>query len=276
MIPYEFAYFRPETTDEAAKIFWRLDQEGKSPLFYGGGTEILTEGRLNNVHTGAVIDVKSIPECRMLQKRGGRVEFGAGRTLAEIAEANLWPLLSSNIGRIADHTTRCKITLGGNLAGTIQYREAALPFLLVDTEAEVMGPDGIRSVPFSDLFDRQLKLEPGEFLIKLNVPEAETRLPGANRKRTRLDWVDYPLVTVTALSRDGEIRAAFSGLCSFPFRSRSMEEALNQKRPLNDRIEAAVDRIPAPVLDDVHGSAEWRKFVLKNSLAEIIEELEGS
>ena len=63
---------------------------------------------------------------------------------------------------------------------------------------------------------------------------------------------------------EGAIRVAFSGVCSFPFRSAEIEEMLNHKEtPLEARIQNALDYIPAPILNDGEGSNRYRKFVIK-------------
>lgn len=45
--------------------------------------------------------------------------FGAGVTLTELEDKNLFPLLSKSASEVADHTARNKITLGGNICGHI-------------------------------------------------------------------------------------------------------------------------------------------------------------
>jgi CO/xanthine dehydrogenase FAD-binding subunit len=275
MIATDFEYWRPATVGEATDIFARLRADEKRPAWYGGGTEILTDTRARQEGPGAVVDIKQIPETRVLEARSGRLVLGSALTLAEIAEANPWPLLTQAASRVADHTTRCKITLGGNLAGRIQYREAGLPFLLVDgARATVAGPEGIRETALDEVFDGVPHLRPEEFLLDVRVPLEACRLPGLSVKRTRLDWVDYPLVTVTLLKTpDGKVRAAFAGLTGQPFRSPAMDEALNGSGDALARAEAAVARIPGTVTDDLHGSAEYRRFVLTNTLADMLDTL---
>lgn len=276
MIGFDFEYHQPETVEEATRAFRDLDAGGKQPLYYGGGTEILSDARLEKIRTGAVVDLKAIPECTELGRRDGHVVFGAGVTLAHLCEAGEWPLLSEAAGRVADHTVRCKITLGGNIAGRIQYREAVLPLLLVDAQAVVAGPDGLRRAAFADVFDGTLKLARGEFLAQVVVGRADTALPHVCFKKTRLDWVDYPLLTAAALNKEGQVRVAFSGLCDHPFRSRAMEDALNDRRAtVEERVHEAVQRIPAPVLDDIHGTADYRRFVLRNTLEDVLGRLAG-
>lgn len=72
------------------------------------------------------------------------------------------------------------------------------------------------------------------------------------------------------------IRTAFSGLCPFPFRSKQIEDDLNQTQlPLETRIEHAIHHLPTPILNDTEGSSEYRIFVFKNTLQEIFTALEG-
>jgi CO/xanthine dehydrogenase FAD-binding subunit len=83
-------------------------------------------------------------------------------------------------------------------------------------------------------------------------------------------------VTVAALKKDEQLRVAFSGVCPFPFRSKAVEEQLNVRHlPLNDRIHEAIQALPRPILDDIEGSSEYRLFVLKQTLFDMIAQLEG-
>ena len=83
--------------------------------------------RMHNVYSGAIIDVKAIPELNIYEINDDELIIGAALSLTRIAEEDLFPLLSLTVRRIADHTIQDKITLGGNIAGTIIFRESVLP-----------------------------------------------------------------------------------------------------------------------------------------------------
>jgi CO/xanthine dehydrogenase FAD-binding subunit len=178
---------------------------------------------------------------------------------------------------VADHTARNKITLGGNICGHIFYREAVLPLLLADSQLAVAGPGGINLYSIHDLFHRRLQLKKGELLVQMFVETKYADLPYMSIKE-RQQWdTGYPLVTIAALKTEGNIRVAFSGVCSFPFRSAEIEEVLNHKEtPLEARIQTALEYIPAPILSDGEGSDRYRKFVIKNLLFDIFAELGGT
>lgn len=272
MIPFDFKYYKPETIEEAILLYDDLDSKGMKPLYYGGGTEIISMSRAHNIDTGAIIDIKGIAECNVMKLENSKLIIGSAVTLTQIAEANLFPLLSLAVKRIADHTIQGKITLGGNIAGTIIYRESVLPLLLSDSTIVIASPGGRKEVAFKEIFDKRIGLNKGELIVSLSVDEKFINLPYVHVKRTKSDKIDYPLITIAALKNDGKINIAFSGVCDYPFRSSKIEAYLNDESMSDDnRINKAIDNIPGNILNNLVGSSDFRKFMLKKMLLEIIE-----
>ncbi len=275
MIPFDFEYYRPDTLEEAIGLYQSLEERGLKPLYYGGGTEIISMARLNSIYTGAVIDIKVIPECQKLEIVEGQLIIGSVITLTEIMESNLFPLLGKSGGRVADHTIRDKITIGGNLCGKIFYREAILPLLLAESEVVIAGPGGERRVGIQEVFQQTMQLSPGELVVQIITEQEYMFLPHRGIKKTRLDKVDYPLISIAVLKKAEQIRMAVSGLCGFPFRSFAMEQELNNRSlALEERVRRLTGHLPAPILSDLQGSAEFRKFVFQNTLLNIVRDLD--
>lgn len=276
MIPFDFEYYKPESVEEAAELYFELKSKNKKPMYYGGGTEIISMARAFNVYTEAVIDIKGIPECRVQELRNKKLTIGAAVTLTEIAEANIFPLLALTVQRIADHTVQDKITLGGNLAGTIIYRESVLPLLVSNSEVVIANSSGRRQVQLIDIFDKRINLNDEEFIVSILIDSKFLSLPYLHAKRTKSDKIDYPLITLAALKDENKINIAFSGVCSYPFRAQLMEDYLNNiSIQKNTRINNVIDNIPDAILSDLAGSAEYRKFMLQRMLIEVLEKLEG-
>ncbi|MEH7355871.1 FAD binding domain-containing protein [Neobacillus drentensis] len=275
MLSFDFDYFRPETLNEAIDLFQFLDQQGKQPMFFSGGTELITLGRINLAYTEAVIDIKDIAECKIMQVSGDQVLLGSTLSLTKIEEANLFPLLTKTASEVADHTARGKITLGGNICARIFYREAVLPFLLADSQVLLIGPNGKKIVPINEIFQGQLGLEKGEFLVQVATENRFIRAPFFSVKR-RQQWdTGYPLITIVALKVNQQIRVGISGLCPFPFRSKEVEGALNNiGQSAEARVAGAIAVLPQPILDDVEGSAEYRLFVLRNLFFDLLAALD--
>jgi CO/xanthine dehydrogenase FAD-binding subunit len=276
MIPFDFEYYKPETVEEAVQIYFDLNSEGKKPLYYGGGTEIISMARAFNIYTGAVIDIKGIPECNVQELNDNKLIIGSAVTLTQIAEANLFPVLSLTVQRIADHTIQDKITLGGNIAGTIIYRESVLPLLISGSEVTIADLNGLKQVPLMDILEKRIKLSSGDFIVNAAIDSHFLSLPYVHSKRTKSDKIDYPLITLAALKDNNRINIAFSGVCSYPFRSLLIEDYLNDTNlPNNIRVNNVINNIPDLVLSDLTGSAEYRKFVLQKMLMEVLSKLEG-
>lgn len=277
MIPFDFEYFRPETVEEAVDLYHKLELANKAPMYFCGGTEIITMARLRQIETSAVIDIKDVPECRALEANDEKILIGAAISLARLEEEKVFPLLSRVCNRIADHTSRCKITLGGNLCGKIIYRETVLPLLLTDCEVIIAGKNGLKTVSIHDVFQKQMNLQADEFVVQVVIGKPFAEMPYITEKKTKIDRIDYPLITMAALKKEEAIRISFSGLCEYPFRSPELEEVVND-RNLNpeERASRSLNQIPGPVMDDINGSSEYRKFVLQNLIADAIRTLEGA
>lgn len=272
MIPFEFVYLRPDTLAEAVAAYREFEAAGKSALYYAGGSEIITMSRAGAIRPDAVIDVKNIPELNVLSIDQRGLTLGAALTLNQIKESRLFPLMALAAGRIADHTNQCRITLGGNLCGTIIYREASLPLLLSDAFITLYGPEGERTAPFERVFQGRMQLNPGELAVHVFVPSWALSARHAHLKKTAQEKIDYPLVNVTALWKDGVLRAAFSGLAAQPLRSPEVESILNDRgASAETRALGAARLLSEFARGDAEGSREYRLFVAKNTLQELLE-----
>ncbi len=282
MIPFDFEYYQPETIAEAVNLYNSLADQGKKVMYYGGGTEIISFCRLYQFYPQAVIDIKAIPELNVLEQTSGKLAIGAAVTLNKIQESNLFPLLSWCGGRVADHTIRNKITLGGNLCATIPYRETSLALLISESVLIIEGKSGQRKAPIGKVFQESLRLKEGELLVQVQIGRECCEAPFISLKKTSdgnvsypQDKIGYPVVSAAGLKFGGKIRAAFSGLCVFPFRSAAIEDVLNREGLSRDeKLSLAVENLPAEIHDDINGSAGYREFVLKNMIAEILERLD--
>lgn len=275
MIGFDFEYYKPDTVEEAVELFKDLDSQGKKPIYYGGGTEFISMARMNNVYSEAVIDIKGISKCNTMKLDKERLLIGSGVTLTEIAESNHYPLLSLVAKRIADHTIQGKITLGGNIAGTIIYKETILPLLLSNAEVTIAGINGSKSICIGDFFDKDIKLAKGELIVSIAIKKEYLTLPSIHIKRTKNDKIDYPLITIVAHINKGKLNIAFSGLCKYPFRSSKMELVLNNKSySLDERINMSIKNIPGSILTDLGGSAEYREFMLGKMLEQLFNEFQ--
>ena len=274
MLAYDFDYYLPDSLQEAMDIYTFVQDQGKKPFYYGGGTEIISMSRVFNIRADAVIDIKNIPDCSGIGTDGSRLIFGAASTLSAIQEADLFPLLSLAASRVADHTIQCKLTLGGNLAGSIIYHETLLPLLLSDSIIKIFGPMGSRSVPIVDELSNGKKLAPGELIVNVSIDKQITNLSYIHIKKSKTEKIGYPLISLCALYQDGELCLAASGLCEYPFRFNNTR--VNGNQSAADISEQLAAEIPAPVINNMEGSENYRLFIFKKTVEKIIIESKKS
>lgn len=271
MIPCNFDYYRPESLQELSQAI----REAPRPfLFFAGGTEIITVAQAGEIAPKAVIDIKAIPVCTSLAVENGRLHMGTALTLTQAAASGLFPLLGSVVTRISDHTNQCAITLGGNICGTIAYREAVLPLLLAEARAGFFRKGRVVEQKLADCFHGRLQREEDEALLYLCVEQKYLTMPYVHVKKVKNEKIDYPLLTLAALKTPEGVRMAVSGLCSFPFLVECAALA-DQSRTPGQRAEAVLKSLPEQPRADRIASAAWRAFIMRQAVEDAIAGLEG-
>ncbi len=272
MIAFDFEYYKPSSMAEAIETFNMFREQGKNAMFFSGGTEFITFARVNKLSADAVIDIKGIPECNVLELHGNQLVIGAAVSLNKITDSKLFPLLGQTVKKIADHTSRNKITIGGNMNSELIYKESVLPLLLVDAKVKITKGSEEEIVSLDAVFNKEMKLNSGKFLLQIIIDTSYIDLPYVSLKRTKISKVGYPVVSVAAIVKDNRIRVAFSGVCDYPFRSVEIETIVNDSSlPVYERVEKVVAHLPSEIVDDIQGSREYRAFVLKNVLLDTMK-----
>ena len=273
MIAADIVYLRPDTAEEAVDAWSR--HEGARYL--AGGTEITTSARRTAaIDLRACIDVKRIAEANVHEMRGDRLCLGAALSLSDVAAGDAFPLLNATLRGIADHSVRNRLTLGGNVAGLLPYREAVLPLLLADASVRTIAPakEGAQPIrrdrKLREMFDKRLLPAPGELVLSFCVPIEVPEWPWSHHRKTRTSSVDYPLVT-TAMVHDGtSIRLAIAGAHPYPVRSDAVDAALSKDGAA--AIPAVLEAF-GPPRADARASAEYRVALLGNMIRASLEEL---
>lgn len=205
-------YYKAETPEEAVGQMGQLTDEGLQAVYYAGGTEIVTNIRKGALKVDAFIDLKGIPEMHLIEVKDDKIILGANVTLNQIIEHPETAFLKPILDKIADHTVRNVLTLGGNICGRLPYREAVLPLLALDADIEVCAQEGVEIYKLRDLFDKRLKLPKGTFLYRIHLLKNRNTL--FSRRETEHTAVDYPILH-TVLYSDDKKRTVFMGISGF-------------------------------------------------------------
>lgn len=276
MISYDFEYYRPKTYKEAIEVFKSKMDEGLNPVYYSGGTETVTYARNNIIKTGAVIDLKSIQETNVFSEDGDKIIYGSSLSLNHIIDNTIFRPMVEVLNKIADHTVRNRLTLGGNICGRLFYREGILPLMVSEGVLVIAGGDGIRRQNVMEGFNRKIILEPGEILLQIEIDKNNVNNPYIQVRKERSGEIDYPLFHIMALKVDDYVRYSFSGLCPFPFRNIEIERLLND-RSIEDieRVSQVVNMLPSNIIEDFRSSSDFRQYLFENDLLNIVRQMEG-
>ncbi len=280
MIYHDIEFVKPTTVAEALEAYSHCEEEGRQPQYFAGGTELVTMARDGMIKAQAFIDLKQIPETKVIETGEGSLSVGRCVSLNQIAQSGHFPLLGDCCNAVADHTVRNSLTIGGNIAGRLPYREALLALLLADAQAVVASPGGeaaagnprLRTESFRTLFDKRLRLKKGEFLLEATVAEEECHAPYWRKRWERSSRVDYPVVTLACTATAGVLSYAAAGAFPYPVWG-SIHFSKAGKAERTTTIADALDAHGATLRSDARGSAEYRGALLTEGLVEAAEEL---
>jgi carbon-monoxide dehydrogenase medium subunit len=281
MHPSPFAYDRARSVEDAIAL---LSQHGDNAKLIAGGHSLLPIMKLRLATPSHLIDIGRIAELRGVARDSGELVIGALTTHHEIATHPLVqsaaPVLAAAASRIGDRQVRNRGTIGGALAHADAAADYPAPVLALGATVVARGPQGERRIPAAEFFVDFLTtaLTADEVLTEVRIPS----LPdghGWSYQKLANQASGYALVGVAAvvvLAENGaaEVRVGVTGTAAVPWRAYDVEAALAGQSLGEERLaEAArlVDRDIEP-LDDLHGSAAYRRRVTRGLTVRAIRE----
>lgn len=147
-----------------------------------------------------------------------------------------------------------------------------LPLLLTNCKVLVYDGDSEIEKNIKEIFNKRILLKDNEFITKFVIDTKYIDAPYCHIKKTKSDKIDYPVLTTAALIENNSLRIAFSGLFSFPFRIKQIEDILNDSY-LNrkDKLNKVIQNLPDSPMDNIDGSKTYREFVFKNTVNKILD-----
>jgi aerobic carbon-monoxide dehydrogenase medium subunit len=233
--PARFAYFRPQTLEEALELL-RAGGDGTRVLAGGQSLVPLLSRRL--ARPTAVIDLKRVPDLRYVTAESGGLRIGALTRHADIedlrepgilAEFGVLPETARLIGHLP---VRTRGTIGGSLAHADPRAEWPLLAVALDARIVATGGQGAREVPAGEFFTgtHRTALRPGEIVTEIRFPT-----PGPGTGSALAEFGEQagalPVVAAAAslrLDGSGRIEAAriaLGGVADRPVRAPEAESA---------------------------------------------------
>jgi carbon-monoxide dehydrogenase medium subunit len=190
-----------------------------------------------------------------------------------------WPVIARTLRTLSNVRVRNVATVGGALAHADPHMD--LPPLLIALGARVAveGKNGKRVMPVEDLYAGYLEntLQRNELITGVEIPALGKRR-AAYLKCTTRSADDWPAVGVAAVLDSEEVTLVLSAATDKPTRLRAAEKILKGKagdaRALKQAAEAAAEEVQ--IESDMHGSAAYKKQLIRVYLARAIHEARGS
>ncbi len=264
MKPPPFAYHRPETVEQAARLMAELGDDAK---VIAGGQSLVPLLNFRLAAPAYLVDVNHLG-LDSVTVTGGALDVGAtvrvARLLDDPAVAAAAPLLAEAAGWVAHPVIRNRGTVCGSLAHADPAAELPAVLALVGGEVEVVawraGRLATRRVAAADLFAGPLQttLDADELVVAARFPALPARTGWAVEELARRHG-DYDLAGVAlTVTVDGDgapvaARAAYLSCAPAPL---VVDIGPADGAPLRDRVAAALDPT-----DDIHATAAYRRHL---------------
>jgi xanthine dehydrogenase small subunit len=213
------------------------------------------------------------------------LEVGAGASLQDAwaALARQWPELAEVGLRFAGPSVRHAGTLGGNVANGSPIGDGAPVLMAMDARLVLRRGEHRRVLRLDEFYLDYMKnrLEPGEFLEAVRVPDLNTAAPGdgaathhlrAWKISKRFDCDISALCAGVRLSlvngRVEDVRLAFGGMAATVRRAQAAETALRGQPWTEQAVQAACAALDADFtpLTDLRASAGYRREAARGLL----------
>ncbi len=284
----ELDYVRPTTLDEASHF---LAEHAGTARPFMGGTDVFVRMRDGLWTDQFLVDVKGVDGTDDLVfdpatglTLGAAVNMNRVIVAPEVKE--FYPLLAQAAHSVASYQLRTRATIAGNICNASPAGDTIGACIVLGARLRVHGVDGEREERLTTFFrgPGQTTLKPGDIVTAILFPLPPEGCQGEYIKLGRNALSDLAIVGVTALGYPDKsansgyrFRLALASVAPTPLVP-SEAEAILAANPLNEGVvERAADgamEATSPI-DDVRGSARYRKLMVKSLTRKAVLEVWG-
>jgi CO/xanthine dehydrogenase FAD-binding subunit len=271
--PKPLTYKKAKTLDEA---FSMLSQNDDARVI-AGGQSIMPMLKLRIASPSLLVDIAPIRELHEIRLDGNNLTIGAMVTHREIIESseigkNL-PMLQETARHIADVQIRNRGTIGGSICEADPSADYTPTLLALDAKVVLKSSKEERTVNLDDFIvgPFEVDINQGEILTSVIIPVNRSPYSVVKYARRSADFAVASMAAIVEKKPDGtitDIRVAVGAQSDRPLRMKDLESELKghkpQKKDLYLEVDKAVEHLEP--IDDIHGSAEYRKEVTANIL----------
>ncbi|WP_328607395.1 FAD binding domain-containing protein [Amycolatopsis sp. NBC_00345] len=264
-------FLRPESLAEALAV--KAERPDAVPI--AGGTDVMVELNFDHRRPAALLDLNQVSELAQWSANQGEVRLGAGvpyaRVIAELGES--LPALAMASRTVGSPQIRNRGTVGGNLGAASPAGDTHPVLLALGGRVEVASVRGPRFIPADEFYlgVKRNALEPDELITAVHLPASAGPQQFAKVGTRNAMVIAVCSFALSLRPEKAEVGAAVGSSAPTPRRAREAEEFLAAELPwgspdpladsLKRRFGELVAGAAAPI-DDVRGSAEYRKHAL--------------
>ena len=282
----ELEYVKPASLLEASKFLAAHAAEARP---FSGGTDCFVRLRDGVLKLNYLVDVKGLDgtkEIKFDAKKG--LTFGAAVNMNRLASSpeviKYYPNLVEAANSVASYQLRNRATVIGNICNASPAGDTIGTCMVLNGVLNVHGTSGFKQIPLSSFFTGPGKtvLQPGDIVVSITLPVPPQGSYGVYKKLGRNTISDLSIVGVTVLgypskeSASGyQFKIALASVAPVPFEAEKAELILSKSKISTEVIaeaaQVAMDSVTP--IDDVRGSARYRKYMVRNLTREALTEV---
>jgi carbon-monoxide dehydrogenase medium subunit len=281
MVPGPFEYFAPLSLIDAVKF---LSEHRDDVKILSGGQSLLPLMKMRLAKPAFVVDIGRLPGLDKIAEEDNHLVIGGLVTHTQIENSNLLkskcPLLPLTATTIADVQVRNRGTIGGSIAHADPAGDWPAAVVALDAEIRIFGPNGERWVKCDEFFLGLLMsvLEPDEIVTAVKVPVTgadKTAYLKAAPRSSGFAVVGVAVrLTIDSAGTCSRAAIGITGVTDKAYRPERVEQMLTGKRLDSAIIQQAAAEACRNVepIEDINGSAEYRKQLTEVYVARAIED----
>lgn len=274
-------YIEPASLSEALEIL-SADDEARC---LAGGATLVAMLNADLVEPSTLIGLRRIDELAGISVSGDHIRIGATTTHAQIAGDDRLTGNAAVVRDAAGQIAHSAIRNVGTIGGAVCHADpnADFPGALVAANAvlEAAGQSGRRKIPADEFFLDYLEtsLEEDEILSAVMVPVEPVGARGRHLKfsRTHGDYATISISLVLAMNSGAcsHARVAVGSAGPAPVHLAEVDALLTGSDLSGETVKQAGQKLmeAADPVDDVRGSAEYRRMIIPGLLQRAVDEL---
>ncbi len=268
--------YRPQSVAEATAL---LAQDPEARAISGGAT-LVAMINAGVIEPAGLVSLDCIEEIKGISLLAdGRVRIGAFTRHRETAECRIELGAAGVVRHAASQIANATVRNMGTIGGSISFADPGLDYppalVAADAVIEIASTAGRRTVPAAEFFVDwyTTAVQPGEIVTAVLLPRPQGGV-GLYLKHCRVSG-DYATASLAIALGAGGVRVAVGGCGPTPIRDDEADAILSA-----DRSAAALARAgvlleqKADPLDDVRGSADYRRRLIARLLLSAVREVE--